>query len=212
MVRGADGDQYGPATLDQLSTWIREGRLQAQAGVKRSDMEHWATARDFSELQPAFAGTSSPPAAVSTSAGMAAQAPAAQTGPATVAQLRSGASWFYWIAGLSLINAIAAFSGSSWRFIIGLGVTQIFDALGVHIGGSGKVVALALDLLAAGMFVLFGIFANKGQAWAFIVGMVLFALDGLIFLLGPDWLGVAFHVLVLYWLFRGFSASRNLVK
>ena len=62
---------------------------------------------------------------------------------------------------------------------------------------------LALDLLAAAVFILFGVFANKGHRWAFIVGMVLFALDGLIFLLAQDWIGVGFHVFVLYCFFRG---------
>jgi hypothetical protein len=45
---------------------------------------------------------------------------------------------------------------------------------------------------------------------AVMVGMVLFALDGLIFLLAQDWLGVGFHALVLWWLFRGFGACRQL--
>ena len=36
----------------------------------------------------------------------------------------------------------------------------------------------------------------------------IFALDGVIFLLASDWLGVAFHAFVLYCLFRGFRACR----
>jgi hypothetical protein len=124
--------------------------------------------------------------------------------------MRSGGSWFYWIAGLSLINTISAMSGSDWRFILGLGITQIFDGIGQGLGGNGKFVALFLDLLAAGAFVGFGVFANKGHLWAFIVGMILFALDGLIYLLGPDWIGVGFHVFVVYCLFRGFAAAREL--
>jgi len=71
-------------------------------------------------------------------------------------------------------------------------------------------VALVLDLLAAGVCALFGVFANKGQMWAFVVGMILFALDGLIFLLVQDWIGVAFHVFILYCLFRGAQACRQL--
>jgi hypothetical protein len=210
MVRGGDGKEYGPATLEQLSGWVREGRLPAGQEVKRSDMQYWAPAAQFSELQPVFASMPNAPAV--TTAPAASPAAATQKGPATVAQMKAGASWFYWVAGLSLVNSIAAFSGSTWRFILGLGITQVFDALAVGIGSGGKAVVLALDLLAAGVFVFFGVFAHKAQTWAFIVGMVLFGLDGLIFLMAQDWLGVSFHVFVLYCLFRGLSACRELNK
>lgn len=209
MVRGADGKEYGPVTLEQLNKWIQEGRLPAQQEVRRSDMEYWAMAGDFLELQPVFGSLNSPAAGSGTAAAGSATA-AAQADPATAAQLKSGASWFYWIAGLSIINSIAAFSGSTWRFIVGLGVTQIFDALGTDFGSSGKVIVLVLDLLATGLFILFGVFAHKAHTWAFLVGMVLFGLDSVVFLKAQDWLGVGFHVFVLYFLFRGFQACRRL--
>jgi hypothetical protein len=122
--------------------------------------------------------------------------------------VKSAGAWFYWVAGLSLINSIAAFSGSSWRFIFGLGVTQKFDAIGAEMASGGKMIALLLDVLAAGVFVLFGVFAQKAHLWSFIVGMVFFALDGVIFVIAQDWLGVGFHVFVLYCLFRGVVACR----
>jgi len=203
-VRGADGKEYGPATLEQLTAWVREGRVQAQQQIRRSDMEHWSAASSFSELQSAF--PLRPPVT----------SPIAPTGTAGVSdlaiesQMKSGASWFYWIAALSLINSIAAFSGGSWRFILGLGITQLLDAFGSEFGGKGRIVVLVLDLIVAGVFILFGVFGYKRQTWAFVTGMVLFAFDGGIFLVGQDWLGVAFHVFVLYCLFRGFKACRAL--
>lgn len=200
-VRGADGMEYGPATLDQLRQWLHEGRVQPQTELLRSDQSTWATAASFPELSAAPAAS---PAAITP------LAPAAANDAATLAQLKSGASWFYWIAALSLINSIVAFTGSDWRFIIGLGITQIFDAIGHEIASAGKIVALLLDLIAAGVFVLFGVFANKGHLWAFITGMILFALDGVIFLLAHDWIGVGFHLFVLYCLFRGVQACRRL--
>ena len=204
MVRGADGKQYGPASLRLLENWILEGRLPAQQSVKRSDMEDWALAGDFTELQPIFES------AANVAAPAAAQTATASKAPATLAQLKPGASWFYWIAGLSLINSIAAASGSSWRFFVGLGITQMLDDLAAQMGGSGKAVALVLDLMVTGLFVVFGVFAHKAQTWAFIVGMALFALDGLLLLITQQWVGVAFHVLVLFFLFRGLQACRQL--
>jgi hypothetical protein len=203
-IRAADGQEYGPATLDQLIQWTQEGRVHPQTEVQRSDSETWAQAADYLELRSAFqpgpAGTAPRPFATSGAAGDA----------ALVAQLKSGASWFYWIAGLSLVNSISAATGSDWRFILGLGITQVIDALGADMGGAGKMVTLGLDLLAASVLVLFGIFGYKRHLWAFVVGMALFALDGVIFLLASDWIGVGFHVFVLYCLFRGFQACRAL--
>lgn len=69
---------------------------------------------------------------------------------------------------------------------------------------------LVLDLIVVGMFILFGVFAHKRHTWAFIVGMILYALDGLIFLIGQGWLALGFHVFVLVCLFRGFKACREL--
>ncbi len=207
FVRGADGKRYGPVSLEQLGNWINEGRLRPEGQIQRSDMQHWAVAEDFLELQPLFGiDTATPDAAAASQSSAALK----QAEPKLAAQLKSGASWFLWIAGLSLINSIAALTGASWRFFVGLGITQVFDEIGTRLGTNGKFVALALDLVVAGIFVFFGIFAHKAQRWAFVVGMILFGLDGLIFVLAAYWIGVAFHALVLYWLFRGFSACQKL--
>ena len=205
-TRGADGKEYGPVGLGQLNTWLREGRIGPESQVMRSDMNFWSPAANFTELQEALAQPAQPAAVPHT------QPAAASPGinAAALAQAKSGASWFYWIAGLSLVNSISAFTGSDWRFILGLGITQLIDAFGQGIEGAGRFIALGLDIVAAGVLVLFGVFGGKGHLWAFVVGMVLFALDGVIFLLAQDWIGVAFHAFVLYCLFRGFQGCRAL--
>lgn len=145
--------------------------------------------------------------------------PAAAAAPAVdVAPLehraKSGANWFYWIAALSLVNTIAAFTGSQWRFIIGLGITQVVDTILTEVvkdgGNLARGVALALDLIVAGIFITFGVFAGRRHTWAFIVGLVLFALDTVIFIIAQDWLGIAFHAYVCYCLFVGLKAARQL--
>jgi hypothetical protein len=55
---------------------------------------------------------------------------------------------------------------------------------------------------------MLGVFANKYKGWAFILGMVLFAMDGAVGLLIPDWIGIAFHAYALFMIFRGYSALR----
>ena len=129
--------------------------------------------------------------------------------------MQSGARWFYWIAGLSLINAIAAAANSNWSFLAGLGVTQFISgfasALSADLGESNVVLVIAfiLDLLVAGFFVGLGVFAYKGHTWAFIVGLVIYALDALIFLVVQLWFPLAFHAFVIYCLYRGLAANRK---
>jgi hypothetical protein len=114
------------------------------------------------------------------------------------------------VAALSLVNRIVAFTGGEWRFLFGLGITQVFDGIGMQFEGSGKFVALLLDLIAAGVLVLFGVCGGKRHTWAFIVGMVLLALDGGIQVLAQDWIGAAFHAFVLFRLFQGMQVCRKL--
>jgi hypothetical protein len=122
---------------------------------------------------------------------------------------RSGALWFYWVAGLSVVNSLASLTGQQWRFILGLGITQLADALAVHSGRGVGAVAV-MDAVIVGGFVLLGRFAERGRVWAFAVGAVIYALDGLIFVGLRDWIGVAFHVFVLVMTVRGLDAARRL--
>lgn len=204
-TRGADGKEYGPVSLNQLTTWLNEGRVSPKSEVMRSDMDYWSPAGSFTELQGSV-----PPAIQPLSASATTSATGTADDPATIAQMKSGASWFYWIAGLSLVNSFAAFTGSDWRFILGLGLTQIIDAFGQSVEGAGRIIALVLSLIAAGVLIGFGVLAGKRHTWAFVVGMALFAVDGVIFLLAQDWIGVAFHAFVLYCFFRGLKACRAL--
>lgn len=133
-------------------------------------------------------------------------------------QHKNGANWFFWIAALSMVNSAILVFGGQWSFIVGLGATQLVDAvvlvvageLGGAAGIAAKVVALVVDAFIAGVFVFFGYFAHKRHAWAFVVGMALYVLDGLIFVLFSDWLSVGFHAFALFCIFGGFAANRGL--
>ena len=129
---------------------------------------------------------------------------------------KSGANWFYWIAGLTLVTSIITFSGGELRFLISLGTTQVIDAiaagLSTELGGAPQVIALVLDAILTGIFVLFGVLAGKKQLWAYIVGMAVFVLDGLVSLLIQDLIGVIAHVVVLIFMVPGFMAGRKLVE
>ena len=49
-IIGGDGREYGPASLDELKAWIREGRVGHATQVWRSDNTLWASAEQFQEL------------------------------------------------------------------------------------------------------------------------------------------------------------------
>ena len=200
-ILGGDGQEYGPASLEQMLAWVREGRVNAATQVWRNDQSAWLSAAQLPELQivPQPVPVGSAPAGMMT---LDAQH--------LHARMRSGASWFYWIAALSLVNSVAAVFGFGWRLIVGLGSTQIIDAFAYQVSGGGVAIALVLNVLVAAIFVSFGVFAHKGRLWAFVVGMAIYALDGVIFAMAKDWLAAAFHAFVLYSLFAGFRAARQL--
>lgn len=124
----------------------------------------------------------------------------------------AGASWFLWIAGLSIVNSIIGLAGGGVHFIVGLGITQVVDALAHQAGSSGIVLDLFINGFVAGIFVIFWHFARKGQSWAFMVGMLLYALDGLLLLSFKDIFSVAFHAYALFRIYNGMRAVPQLQK
>ena len=71
-------------------------------------------------------------------------------------------------------------------------------------------IALALDIVVAGILVIFGFFANKKHKWSFIIGMILYALDGLVFLVFGDIISVGFHIFALFGIYTGIKALKQL--
>lgn len=61
-IIGADGKQYGPVTLEDLRSWLAQGRINAQTRVQVVGSEEWRPAREVAELTSLFRdyGTASP--------------------------------------------------------------------------------------------------------------------------------------------------------
>jgi hypothetical protein len=125
-------------------------------------------------------------------------------------RLDASAKWFYWIAALSVINAGLIIGGAGVRFIIGMGVTDVAAAVGGGSGSTGIIAAIVVTAFAAGLCALFGYLGLKKHAWVFWVGMLLYAIDGAILVLIQDYLSAAFHAYVLFNLFQGTKALREL--
>jgi hypothetical protein len=117
--------------------------------------------------------------------------------------VKNGASWFLAIAGLSILNSVLAMSGTGFHFIFGLGITEIVDVIGRQGGTTGSALSLVVNLFIAGVFYMFWHFARRGEKWAFLVGMALYAVDGLILVPFRDYWSVGFHAYALFRIFGG---------
>ena len=131
-------------------------------------------------------------------------------------QMKNCAYNFYWIAGLSMVTSIIIVFSAQPSFVVGLGVTQIID-ITVHnlaetlpnpvlIHGLG----LLLDFFLCSIFALCGILAARGYRWAFIAGMLFYALDAILTLVSMDFFGFGFHLFFLWFLFSGLQALNKL--
>lgn len=131
---------------------------------------------------------------------------------------RSGASWFFFIAGLSLVNSIAQAAGASITFVVGLGFTQLIDGISLALRQDTvqsawpliSMVNIVLDVVILGVFVGIGFVARRKLKWAYLVGLAMYGLDALLVLLFGDILAAGFHALVIYWIFRGYRALSSL--
>jgi hypothetical protein len=134
--------------------------------------------------------------------------------PGPVGAIRRSASWFYWIAGLSLINVLTMASGSGYSMVLGTGISQITQRLAQTYWETGAAApALALytfTLLFIASFVFFGRKASQPMVWPFIAGMVLYGIDSIVFIFSADYVGIGFHAFVLYMLYRGLAALLRL--
>jgi hypothetical protein len=131
-------------------------------------------------------------------------------------QMRSSAGWFTWVAALSVVNSVLSVTGQAWVFFIGLGITQLIDGFAYgyqqETGTDLTLVALVLSVSISAVFFILGRFASKGHTWAFVTGMTLYAMDGLLFLLVQDFASLAFHGLALFFMFRGLKAVMDFGK
>jgi hypothetical protein len=126
--------------------------------------------------------------------------------------MRRGAGWFITIALLSGVNSVLQIFDAKIRFIFGLGITQVVDALGHKAGQNGTILTIAVDGIFIVMLILCAKWAKAGSQGAFLGGMIAYALDGVLLLLFSVWLDAAVHAYALYMIWQGYSASRELAQ
>lgn len=128
-------------------------------------------------------------------------------------QAQIGASWFNWIAGLTLINVVTALFGLSWTFLLSLllPIAIAEEAHKAHSDATYTGTAI-LTLLGVGLFLLFGQSAKKGARWAFVTGLIFYGIDALFWLGAAQsrWLGLALHAYALWRIGGGLGAANRL--
>ena len=67
----------------------------------------------------------------------------------------NGAKWFYWIAGLSLINSGLNLARSNFTFVIGLSATQIVDGIAIGITQENPQIKIPIYAIAVILNLLF---------------------------------------------------------
>jgi len=184
--------------LDELGIDYIEG---GYPGANPLDTEFFATRPP---LKARFAAFGNPPLPLQVSPSIPGQPGAGPSRPIDPV-VQSSARWFWWIAGLSLTNMALLRTGTNTQLVVGLGVSMFADvAFGVN-----NPVGLAVAVLAMGFFVLMGRQAQRGRLWAFYLGIAAYALDGLLYANYRDWMPVAFHGLIIYFISRGVLALRS---
>lgn len=155
-IIGADGNEYGPVSADQLRQWITEGRVNAQTRVLPVGEATWRTAAEVPELAALLSGPVPPTAAPQPPplSALPSYTPAQRTNPLAIASLVCGI--------LATTVCMCCCYGLPFNLvgvILGLiALSQINNAPGRE-GGKGIAIAgLVLSLLsiafAIGMFIL----------------------------------------------------------
>jgi hypothetical protein len=120
--------------------------------------------------------------------------------------VKSAARWFWWIAGLSLVNAAAFLSGSDISFVLGLAMTTFATAVFAQM----LPVAVLLVAITVGFYFAMGFYAQRGKLWAFYAGLAVYVVDALIYLKFEDWMSVGFHAVAIFFIAKGVVRLREL--
>lgn len=125
-----------------------------------------------------------------------------------------GADVFFVLAALSIINSLIVFFVGTQNLPFAFAFTQWIDGTTGPMTAEGwnpplQVGKLLLDILIALAFAVFGWLARRGSDLAFVVGMFLYVIDAMLSIGLRDFWGFGFHLIALFFIFKGLLASRH---
>jgi len=132
-------------------------------------------------------------------------------------RMRGGASWFFAVGALSLVQCATYYLGYDLGFVFGLGSSEVFHAVSraaAFDDGPGMFSVLLFSVVADAFVASFllhaGSLARRGSAWAYAIGVAFYAADFLL-LLGAGLPSPAlFHACALVGMLIGAEALRRL--
>lgn len=130
--------------------------------------------------------------------------------PRLEAAFRSSASWFFWMAGCTVVNLFMVFTKSNFGLALGMSdslMMAVVNLLRPPAGDAGALIAfggvIASNVLYIALMAVFGIFAGKGKVWAFALGISLALIDGIYCLSGGEYIGTLVHGMAVWFIFSG---------
>jgi len=120
---------------------------------------------------------------------------------------RNGSNYFFWIAFFSIFNQIMDQLSSTRRFVFGLGAPQYVERT---LAAPNSTLIWGIIIVLAGIFVLFGIFARRGNIPIYMIGVIFYLVDFALSILAGDLIGAVVHVVFTVLLVLGLIATRKL--
>jgi hypothetical protein len=126
--------------------------------------------------------------------------------------VRKTAGWLFVIGSLSILSKFMDGFGISFDFIFGLGAAQLIDMLLIKTGISSSIafffVSLFFNIIISSVFFVLATYAEKAQAWAFIISLIFYGVDLILVLILGKWFALIFHAVALYGIFFGYKSLR----
>ncbi|MBS1994074.1 MAG: hypothetical protein JSS83_26370 [Cyanobacteria bacterium SZAS LIN-3] len=131
-------------------------------------------------------------------------------------KIASSAGWFLWIAGCTFINIILYSIKNDTRLVLGATTVEvaaiIFNDLSALSPEVKIIITYVIGIIGSGIYLALMKPASQGRIWAFVIGIVLYGLDGVANVLMQAWMGTAIHAWGLYSLAGGVQAAMALKK
>jgi hypothetical protein len=159
-IIGADGNQYGPISADQLRQWIAEGRANAQTKVLAEGTMEWKPLSEFPEFFPSASAPGPTPLPPSPAPGIPTMQPLGGYGyPGAAEQVTGPAIGLMVVA---IVGFLAQVFSLVWRmFFSAIAASQSNQPEWVtYFQGTGGIISAILGILSS-MLVLFGALKMK---------------------------------------------------
>jgi len=114
-------------------------------------------------------------------------------------------NWFMVIGIVSILNSILILTKTNLRLVFGLGFTQVFDGYFYNASSIYRVLGVFISVLFSSIFFIFWYYAKLKRDWAYIIGLIIYSSDLLIFIHYKQLVGMSFHLCMILFIILGYS-------